>query len=163
VSPAPVVARLRDDTPVGAWLLKANPSVWDLNDVLAGRMPADRWRLARSYRAGLLAPGQPVLLWVTRGDPGVTPGVWGTGLVTGEVVDDVGDPDDHRWYDEAARRQVRPYVEVRLDLLEQPLSADDVRGHPALSAMELFRAPRMGSPVAVTPTEWDAVCHLLLA
>jgi predicted RNA-binding protein with PUA-like domain len=161
VSRTGTVAHLRDGTPVGAWLLKANPAVWDVGAFLASGAAVDRWRLARSYRCDLMAPGHPVVLWVTSGDPGRRPGVWGVGEVIGVAEDDVGEPDDPLWRDRAAQRQVRPYVEVRLDVLSEPVGADEVRGVPVLAGMELFRAPRMGSPVALTPQEWDALGGLL--
>jgi hypothetical protein len=155
------VAHLRDGTPVAAWLLKANPAVWDVGTFLASGAAVDRWRLARSYRSDLLAPGHPVVLWVTAGDPGHPPGVWGVGEVTAGAEDDVGEPDDPLWRDRAAQRQVRPYVEVRLRVLARPAPAAAVRDHVVLAGMELFRAPRMGSPVALTPDEWDALGGLL--
>ena len=155
------VARLADGTPVGAWLLKANPAVWDIGAFLDSGADVDRWRLARSYRTDLLARGQPVVLWVTRGDPDREPGVWGVGAVSGEVSDDVGEPDDPLWRDLGAQREVRPYVEVRLRVLRAPVRATELRVHPALVGMELFRAPRMGSPVALTPVEWGAMARLL--
>jgi hypothetical protein len=161
VSVPGAVAQLRDGTPVGAWLLKANPAVWDVGAFLDSGEEVDRWRLAASYRTDLLGVGQPVVLWVTRGDPDREPGVWGVGAVSGEVSDDVGEPDDLLWRDQGARRQVRPYVEVHLRVLRDPLPASEVRAHPALAGMELFRAPRMGSPVALTPAEWGAMAGLL--
>ncbi len=156
-----MVARLRDGAPVGAWLLKANPAVWDVGAHLASGAPLDRWRLAPTYRCDLIEAGQPVVLWVTRGDPDLTPGIWAVGVTTGPADDDIGDPDDPLWRDEGARRQVRPYVEVHLDVLAAPIGADEVRSHPVFRGMELFRAPRMGSPLHLTPRELGALRALL--
>ena len=158
---AGAVAHLRDGTPVGAWLLKANPAVWDIGAFLRSGAQVDRWRLAPSYRTDLLAVGHPAVLWVTRGDPDREPGVWAVGRVSGEVSDDVGEPDDPLWRDTGAQRQIRPYVEVRLTVLRAALPAAELRAHPALAGMELFRAPRMGSPVALTPREWDSLVALV--
>ena len=156
-----MIARLRDGSPVGAWLLKANPAVWDIGSFLASGIQVDRWRLAPSYRCDLMRPGHPVVLWVTRGDPEFGPGVWAVGQVTAEPADDVGEPDDELWRDRGAQRQVRPYVEVRMSVLSEPVSADEARAHPDLAGMELFRAPRMGSPVALAPGEYEAMVGLV--
>lgn len=161
MSRPPVVARLRDGSPVGGWVLKANPAVWDIGAHLRSGDRVDRWRLAPSYRCGLMGPGHPVVLWVTRGDPGLPPGVWATGHVIGSPEDDVGEPDDPLWRDHGAQRQVRPYVEVRLDVLDRPVGVDDLRSHAVLAGMELFRAPRMGSPISLSPDELDALRGLL--
>ncbi len=161
MSVAPVVARLRDGAPVGAWLLKANPAVWDVGAFLASGAQVDSWRLAPSYRCELMAPGQPAVLWVTRGDPAYESGVWAVGRVTGHPIADAGDPDDELWRDQGARHQVRPFVELRMDVLARAVPVADCRDDPVLSTMELFRAPRMGSPVALSPPEWDALRGLL--
>ncbi|MFZ4517376.1 MAG: EVE domain-containing protein [Microthrixaceae bacterium] len=156
----PAVARLRDGTAVGAWLLKANPAVWDVGAFLDAGEEADTWRLAPTYRVDLLAVGQPVGLWITRGDPAHPPGLWAVGSVTGAPADDVGDPDDPRWRDLGARRQVRPYVPVRLRALDRPVAVEAVRNDPRLATTEIVRAPRVASPVAVTPEEWAALLDL---
>ena len=156
-----MIARLRDGSPVGAWLLKANPTVWDIGSFLASGADVDRWRLAPSYRCALMLADHPVVLWVTRGDPVFVAGVWAVGHVTAEPSDDVGDPDDDLWRDRGAQRQVRPYVEVRMSVLDRPVAAEAVRAHPDLVGMELLRAPRMGSPVALTPQEYRALVGLV--
>ena len=146
---------------MGGWVLKANPAVWDVGAHLAAGGPVDRWRLTRSYRCDLMAPGQPAVLWVTSGDPDLPPGVWATGQVTAPPEDDVGEPDDPLWRDHGAQRQVRPYVEVRLEVLEEPVGPDELRADAVLAGMELFRAPRMGSPISVSPDELAALRRLL--
>lgn len=161
MTPAGPVARLRDGTAVGAWLLKANPAVWDIGTFLASGVEVDRWRLAPSYRAGLMAPGHPAVLWVTRGDPGLEPGVRAVGVVTAEARADVGEPDDPLWRDLTAQQQVRPYVEVRLAALARPVTDAEVRADPRLAGTEILRVPRLGSPVALTPGEWEALGDLL--
>jgi hypothetical protein len=163
VTHPPPVAHLRDGSAVAAWVLKANPAVWDIGAHLAAGAPVDRWRLAPSYRCGLVDVGHPVLLWVTRGDPGLAPGFRAVGEVTAPAEDDVGDPDDPLWREEGARRQVRPYVGVRLRVLPAPIGIDEVRADPSLAAMELLRAPRMGSPLHLTPDELEALRSLLPA
>jgi hypothetical protein len=156
----PTIARLRDGTAVGAWLFKASPSVWDIGTALATGVELDWWRLAPTYRAGLVHAGHPCAVWVTRGDDRVRSGVWAIGEVTGEPRDDVGDPDDPLWVDDGARRQVRPMVPVRLEVLESCLGVEAIRADPRLERAEILRVPRIGNPAALTPGEWEAVRDL---
>ena len=81
-----------------------------------------------------MAPGHPAVLWVTRGDPVLEPGVRAVGVVTAEARADVGEPDDPLWRDLAAQQQVRPYVEVRLAALDRPVTAAEVRAAVAATA-----------------------------
>ncbi|HLU41923.1 MAG TPA: EVE domain-containing protein [Microthrixaceae bacterium] len=155
------IARLRNGEPVAAWVLKARPSLWDIGAALRAGVELDWWRLAHSYRAELVGPGHPCVMWVTRGDPDTPAGVWAVGTVTGLPVDDSGDPDDPLWLDEAARRQVRPRIPVELEVLERPVLLEEVRDHPVLSGTEVLRVPRIGNPAALTPDEWAALEELL--
>lgn len=155
------VARLRDGTPVGAWMLKAHPSVWDIGAALRSGIELDWWRLAPSYRAELVDEGHPCVLWITRGDRRVESGLWAIGEITGAPHDDVGDPADDLWRDESARRQVRPMVPVRLRVLEHPVPRAAVLEDPRLRSLEILRVPRIGNPAAVTPEEWDALEDLV--
>jgi len=152
------IAHLRDGTPVGAWLFKANPAVWDVLTFLRSGAEVDSWRMAPSYRVGLIQPGQPAVLWVTGPTGGGhTPGVWAVGEVVGDVYDDVGDPDDPLWRDRAAQRVLRPHVDVRLGVLDEPLARRELAGDARFADAEILRRPRMGSPVALRPAEWDAI------
>jgi hypothetical protein len=157
---AECIARLRDGTRVGAWLLKASPSIWDIGTALGDGVELDWWRLAPSYRADLVHAGHPCAMWVTRGDDRVASGLWAIGEVTGEPHEDVGDPDDPLWRDEGARRQLRPRVPVRLEVLEDCLAVGTFRADPRLERAEILRVPRIGNPAALTPQEWDAVRDL---
>ena len=161
MSRAEPVAQLRDGTPVGGWLFKANPAVWDVLAFLRTGAEVDCWRMAPSYRVELVAPGQPAVLWVTgpAGGPHV-PGVWAVGEITGEVYEDVGDPDDHLWRDRGAQRQVRPFVEITMRVLPEPVARADLATDPRFREAEILRRPRMGSPVALRPIELDAIREL---
>lgn len=158
MSELPELPELRDGTRVAAWLFKANPGVWDVLDALYAGASIDTWRLTPSYRTGLLAPGHPCVLWVTR-DPAVsrTPGVFAVGRLTTAAYDDVGDPDDDRWFDRAAAREVRPHVGTDMEVLDPPITAEELREDPRWRGEEVFRAPRMGSPLAVTSRAWSAL------
>jgi len=154
------IARLRDGTPVAAWLLKASPSIWDIGAALTEHVELDWWRLAPTYRAELVSAGHPCAMWVTRGDARVRSGLWAIGEVIGEPHEDVGDPDDPLWRDESARRQVRPRVPVRLEVLDPYVPREVFSADPRLRNAEILRVPRIGNPAAFTPGEWAAVLQL---
>jgi hypothetical protein len=156
-----VLARLRDGSPVGAWMLKAHPSVWDIGSALHSGVELDWWRLAPSYRVELVQPGHPLVLWVTRGDTRVPSGVWAVGEITGAPQIDVGDPEDDLWRDPAAQRQLRPHVPVRLRVLARGLPREQILADPRLSSIEILRVPRMGNPASLTPDEWWALDELI--
>jgi hypothetical protein len=155
------IARLRDGTALGAWLLKARPSIWDTGTPLGEGVELDWWRLAPSYRVDLVHAGHPCAMWVTRGDARVASGVWAIGEVTGEPVPDVGDPEDPLWVDEGARRQLRPRVPVHLEVLESPVRREELSADPRLRRAEILRVPRIGNPAAFTPGEWAALIDLV--
>lgn len=156
-----VVARLRDGSPVGAWMFKAHPDVWDIGTALTEGLKLDWWRMAPSYRVGLVEIGHPCAMWVTRGDPRVPSGVWAVGQIDGEVFEDVGDPDDELWIDRTAQRQLRPRVPIRLEVLDAPILREDIAADPRLSSIEILRVPRIGNPASVSPAEWLALEDLI--
>ena len=49
------------------------------------------------------------------------------------------------------------YVAVAWDHVFPPIDPIAFRQDPGTSAMEIFRAPRVASPVAVRPLEWDVI------
>ena len=137
-----VIAHLRDGTEVGAWLLKAHPSIWDIGTALGEGVELDWWRLAPSYRVELVHAGHPCAMWVTRGDA-----AGAVGRLGGRRGDRAnrsrtsGDPDDPLWVDEGARRQVRPRIPVRLEVLEVPVRREELSvGPPAAPHRDPARA-----------------------
>jgi hypothetical protein len=155
------IAHLRDGSPVGAWVLKARPSLWDIGAALRHGIELDWWRLAHTYRVELVRAGQPCVMWVTRGDATTRSGIWAVGAITGEPVEDTGDPDDPLWRDRDAQRQVRPRIPVELEVLERPVLREELVDHPELQRTEILRVPRIGNPAALTPREWSAVQALV--
>ncbi len=155
------IARLRDGSPVGAWLLKASPSVWDIGSAIGAGIELDWWRLAPTYRVDLVHAGHPCAMWITRGDARVRSGLWAVGHVVGEPIEDVGDPDDPLWRDRGAQRQLRPRIPVELRVLGAPLAREEVAEDPRLRRTEILRVPRIGNPAAFSPEEWDAVSDLV--
>lgn len=151
------IASLADGSPVGAWMLKASPAIWDIGAAVEQGLGLDWWRLAHSYRAELVRPGHPCVLWITKGDSRVASGIWGVGTITGEVIEAPGDPEDRLWVDRRAREQVRPRVPVEMCVLEVPIRREEVRADPRLAGLEILRVPRIGNPAAVSPAEWEVI------
>ncbi|HKY15188.1 MAG TPA: EVE domain-containing protein [Microthrixaceae bacterium] len=148
------IARLRDGTAVAGWMFKANPDVWDVLAFLRTGAEFDAWRMAPSYRVELVGPGHPCVLWVT--GPATSPympGVWAIGEVVSDRYEDVGDPDDPLWRDVGKRRQVRPYVQIRMTALSEPVSRAELREDEAFEQAEILKRPRMGSPLALRAEE----------
>jgi hypothetical protein len=137
----PVVARLRSGAPLAGWLLKANPARWDVLGHLAEHGTIGSWRMVPTYRAELMAPGHPCVLWVTGGGPW-TSGLWAAGVVTMPARDS-GDG--------------RLVIGLRLEGLPSPVAREDLAADPRFAAAEVLRQPRMGNPLALTPEELDAV------
>lgn len=159
--PARPIASLADGSPVGAWMLKASPAIWDIGAAVEQGLTLDWWRLAETYRAGLVRKGHPCVLWITRGDSRVPSGIWGYGVITGDAIASPGDPDDPLWIDVVARGQVRPRIPVEMKILVVPLRREEVMSDPRLGRLEILRVPRIGNPAAVSPDEWEVIRSLV--
>lgn len=140
------LAVLRDGTEVAAWVFKANPEVWDVEAHLAVHGPVERWTLAPGYRGNLLAAGHPAVLWLT----GRRAGVIATGTVIGASYDDLDE-------DTGALRRWAP---VRLAPVD-PVRKATLLADPRCRRLEMVRSARLGSPLALTRTELDAIEDLV--
>lgn len=137
--PLPV---LRDGTEVAAWVFKANPEVWDVEAHLDGVGSVDRWTMAPGYRGDLLAAGHRAVLWLT----GRRAGVIALGSLAGPAYEDL-DEDEGR---------PRRWAPVHLDAVA-PVRKATLLADPRFSRAEVIRLPRLGSPLALTRTELEAV------
>lgn len=169
-----------DESRLGAWVLKCNPDVWDLEGFLAdGERHIDNWSVAENYRSAMMQHGQPVLFWVSGSRrKRLPPGLWGSGWVIGsvgtEVVEvdreepDAGEPTEgdqaeraDYWLDEQYRVKARFFVPVALQLWDAPVEVDALRSVAGLAGMELLRQPQMSNPSWLTTQELAAVEPLL--
>jgi hypothetical protein len=91
-----------------------------------------------SYRLGLMAPGTPVLLWVSGRD---RPGVHALGTLTGPVRP-TGDG---------------PAVEVRLTALADPVARAELLADPAVRNAEVLRMPAGSNPSWLSAEQYAAV------
>lgn len=146
---------------LGAWLLKANPAVWDVRAFLAdGHDRITSWSVRRGYRSALMRPGDRVLLWLSGpGTGGLARGIWGLGHVLAEP-----EPwtDDERgwWLDDAARRALHARVEVDVPLLEDPLPVAELRA-AGITGLEVQRVAQGSNPSWVSREQLDALEPLL--
>lgn len=143
----------RDD--LGAWVVKANPALWDVHAARAAEQDLERWRLADSYRLDLVERGDRVLVWATRGPTGADVGFIAEATVAGSLGIDVG---GSHWAREADRGQVRPYVPLaRTRWWRTPVSIDECRADPVLRRIEVLTAPRIGNPSYLTRAQAAAL------
>jgi hypothetical protein len=104
--------------------------------------PAPSGELTRcvrpSYRLGLMAAGQPCLLWRSGRD---RPGVHALGVLTGGAVDGDGGP----------------VVPVRLTALAEPVLRADLLPDPAFRDAEVVRMPAGSNPSWLSAAQYAAV------
>jgi len=122
------VARLTPDD-VACWVLKT------AGDVAVG----EGTRCLRpSYRLGLMAPGQPCLLWRSGRHH---PGVHALGVLTGPVRQDDGGP----------------VVPVRFTPLAEPVPRAELVADPVFGAAEVIRMPAGSNPSWLTGAQYAVV------
>ncbi len=97
----------------------------------AGFAGVETWCVRPTYRTGLVAAGQPVLLWVSGTEPGLPSGIHAHGRTTGPAGDGV--------------------MPVVLAPLAEPLLRPDLVAHPELASLEVLRMPAGSNPSYVTP------------
>ncbi|MGY2085684.1 hypothetical protein [Blastococcus sp. SYSU DS0539] len=124
---------------VACWLLKTSAPPEQLSPGWrAGEERVLTRCLRPSYRVGLLAPGQPCLLWLSGRHH---PGVHAVGAVAGPVDDGPGGPS----------------VPVRLALLDQPLPRAELLADPAFAGAEVVRMAAGSNPSWLSAGQFAAV------
>lgn len=146
---------------LGAWVLKANPAVWDVRRFRAdGETRLTSWSVQRGYRSALMRRGDRVVFWLSgpgRGD--LVRGIWGLGHVLAEA-EPWTDTEPGWWLDDAARQALRHRVEVDVPLLDQPLPATELRA-AGITDLEVQRVPQMSNPSWVSRAQLAALDDLL--
>jgi hypothetical protein len=123
---------------LGAWLVKASPAHLRVEEMLRTGFRDLVSRCVRpTYRADLVAEGQPVLLWVSGGDRRHPSGIYAAGIATGPVAlgGEVAMP--------VRLQPVDPVVE-RAELLADPLLRD----------LEVIRMPAGSNPSYVDRAQY---------
>ena len=138
---AAVTARAITDQTLGAWVIKCNPHKTDLASMVEAGRTHERWCVANNYRTRLMAPGQPVLFWVSSH---LRRGIWGAGTLTGTAVP------GPQWK-----------VSTNIPLFDEPILASDIQSIEELSMLEVFRSPQQSNPSWVDSSAWAIVRTLL--
>ncbi|TDW98229.1 putative RNA-binding protein with PUA-like domain [Kribbella sp. VKM Ac-2566] len=154
---------------LGAWMVKCNPSVWDLEGFLDDNGEViDAWAVQENYRSALMMPGDVVFFWVTGTDrQALTPGVWGVGHVVApcdwDVRQDVAEDsaDNGYWLDRDARLRAFYFAYLELPLLDKPTPRAIIGTDPRLAKLEVLTSPQMGNPQYVSPSEAEALLELV--
>jgi hypothetical protein len=124
---------------VACWLLKTSLAPAAL---LPGWTPGTARTLSRclrrSYRLGLMAPGQPCALWLSGRS---TAGVHALGTVAGQVAEGDGGP----------------VVPVTLTLLAEPVLRIDLLADPAARDAEVLRMPAGSNPSWLSAGQYAAL------
>ena len=148
--------------PLGAWVLKCNPKVYDLAAYKSsGETWVDDWTVADNYRSALMDEGQPVVLWMTGSSKTSPPGIWGVGWVTAPSEWSAWlSPEDLEggfWVDEDKAMAARYFAHVDIDLFDDPIPRSIIANHPTLSRSEIFTAPQVSNPSVLTIEEFEAI------
>jgi hypothetical protein len=124
---------------VACWVLKTSRP---LEAIVAGWRPGREQALSRcvrpSYRLGLMAAGQPVLLWLSGREE---PGVHALGVLDGAVTTDADGP----------------VVPVRLTRLSEPVDRAELLADPVARAAEVLRMPAGSNPSWLSGPQFAAV------
>jgi predicted RNA-binding protein with PUA-like domain len=148
------------------WLMKTEPSCYSIDDLRACPGSTDHWDGVRNYQARNLlrdeiSSGDGVLLYHSNCK---VPAIVGLAVVVRAGYPDhtALDPREIHFDPRASVDKPLWYmVDVRyLRHLLTPLSRDDLRRHPVLSAMGVLRKGNRLSVQPVTAAEWRAVLEL---
>ena len=127
---------------LGAWVIKCNAQVTPLAPMLAAGRAHPRWCVADNYRSRLMAPGHPVLFWVSAHP---CRGIWGAGKLTTAAL--------------LAEGRLRVGADV--PMFHRPVRAADITAIDALRSMEVFTAPQQANPSWVSTAQYALLATLL--
>jgi hypothetical protein len=139
-----VAATSRALTPdvLGAWLFKASPLEPSVDALVrTGFSGPSRWCVRPTYRADLVRPGQPVLLWVSGREVRTPAGLHAQGVTTGGADSSTG----------------RLAVPVSLAPVSPPVLRTELVEHPVLSRSEVVRMPAGSNPSYLTREQLEAL------
>ena len=132
------MSRLTPDD-VACWVVRTSRPPAEL---LPGWQPGTEGQLTRclrrSYRLGLMAAGQPCLLWLSGRD---RPGVHAMGTLAGPPGRDADGP----------------VVPVRLTLLPEPVDRAELLADPVARGAEVLRMPAGSNPSWLSREQFAAV------
>ena len=145
---------------VGAWILRADPGVWDLGRFVGdGHQALTAWAVEDNDRSARMSHGQRVFLWAGGDGTTILPGVWGVGWTVGPCQ--WGAADSAYWIDPAVAGGPMLFADVDIQLLASPVPSQLVTDDPRLAAIEVLREPFGTNPGELTPDEAEAMLALV--
>ena len=149
------------DQDLGAWLLKCDPTVWPIENLLAKKPPVydGGWSVHANRISRSMTADDPVVFWIS-GPTGAQPipGIWGVGTVLGPI--ERGEPDKD-WTNPKKAGKAEWFVPVYIEFFAQPISRDELKQHPELRDLAVIRFPNGPNPSRITASQWDALQELL--
>ena len=148
------------------WLMKTEPGVVGIDDVLAmPKKTVDWWGVrnyqARNFMRDAMRPGDGVLFWHSGCEP---PGIAGLAEVASAPYPDPTQFEPGSPYHDAAARPDAPrwmLVDVRALRRTPYLTPAALRAHPELAGLQVLRRGNRLSITPVTPQEWTFLVGLL--
>jgi hypothetical protein len=123
---------------LGAWLVKASPAHLPVEEMMRTGFRDLTSRCVRpTYRADLIAAGQPVLLWVSGGDPRHPSGIYAAGWTTGPV-----------------EHGVEVSMPVRLQPVDPVVERVELLADSQLRELEVIRMPAGSNPSYVDRAQY---------
>lgn len=137
-----------DGIPIGGWVLRADPTVFDVLPMIEEYGQVFRYPLEANDRTALMDSGQPCFLFL--GDTSKVVGIWAVGEVAAPVFSAPVDPDDPD-----AGEQL--FAEVELLPLAKPIALAKLTADPAMASSELVTAPEQPNPLVLPPAAVRAI------
>ncbi len=149
------------------WLMKTEPSVVGIDDVLAMPGKAVAWWGVRNYQArnfmrDQMSVGDKILFYHSNCTP---PGIAGLAEVSKRAYPDETqyDPKSHYFDPKASREEPRwVNVDVRITKKTRFIPLDELRSQPELAQMRTLARGNRLSITPVDPAEWRFICEKLM-
>ncbi|QXC59156.1 hypothetical protein KSP35_12110 [Aquihabitans sp. G128] len=140
--------RTEDGKPIGGWVLRADPAVFDVASMLQEYGQVFRHPVTPGPRADLMDAGQPCFLF--QSDTSKVVGIWAVGEVVAPCFAAPVDPEDSD-----AGEQL--FAELELLPLEKAIAFGKIKDHKVLAQGELVGSPDQANPVVLRPEEVRAL------
>ena len=149
------------------WLMKTEPSVVGIDDVLAMPGQSVAWWGVRNYQArnfmrDQMQVGDKILFYHSNCTP---PGIAGLAEVARRAYPDETqfDPESHYFDPKATRENPRwVNVDVRVTQKTRLVGLAELRAHPELAQLRTLQRGNRLSITPVDPAEWRFICEKLL-
>lgn len=148
------------------WLMKSEPDVFSIDDLILRPNKIEPWDGVRNYQARNMLRDQMQLndLAFFYHSSCDTPGIAGIMKIvkTGYVDISAFDPNDAH-YDPKSRMDNPRWYQVDVKFMKKfkrILTLSELRNHPLLANMQLLRKGNRLSIMPVTAIEWQSICNM---